>query len=215
MGASRKQPILLIALATEAALAADDLAELVNLWHPAMKLPRTIEVTWSAARWVRLYRDHVHVLRLALPAELPATFSEIKMSEVAGLIRRLSRLTADEVQAKISNTPEASPPREVSPEAPPEMVLDLLRLLDAVKGPPKKLTAKAMGSGFAGLVSQMAMAFKQPVIEPEIRQLFGTVAQVQRQTMDDPNLPAKPEALSKAIQRNRNWPSFPMVTLDK
>lgn len=89
------------------------------------------------------------------------------------------------------------------------------RLLDAMKGQPKRITAKAMRSGLAGMVSQLSISFGQPVDEPEIRKVFDMVVKSVKGQHTDTALPPGQTALSKAIQRNRNWPSLTPANPDK
>lgn len=81
-------------------------------------------------------------------------------------------------------------------------------LQDAMSGKVKgKLSEKAMRSQLAGLISQVAKTLKCEVTQSEIRELFDRIAKA-RGKLVDTHLPDSPEAMQKAIQRNRNWPSL-------
>lgn len=302
----KQQPYIVVCLAIEAALAADDLTKLVNLWRPGAKLPRTIPVRWSAAQWVRLYRDHRRMLDRVTPLALPEAFqADAAPSEIADEVRAFFRLPAEQMAAELAkalkNPDVLALAREFGPQQwPPtrhavvhakhnsdvyindtdpafveaistaegmfflrvwlpcwirhrmypgqlfhkaragddDAFCDLLRmdksvladpvladrwhrmmqdnrpalrkrLLDAMKGQPKTVTAKALRVGLAGLVSQLAAVMGTDVTEPQMRSMFDTVARVQSGRTLETGLPAGQEAFSKAIQRGRTWPSIP------
>lgn len=83
------------------------------------------------------------------------------------------------------------------------------RMLTAIAGRPKgRLDRKAMRLGLSGLISQFAIGFGCRVTAPEIKALFDAVERV-RSGRIDTSLPESAEAYSKAVQRNRSWPSLP------
>lgn len=89
------------------------------------------------------------------------------------------------------------------------------RLSRAAAGQPRgKMTRKKMRERLAALISQMAIAFDVEMNEGDIRELFENAAKA-RTGETDLHLPRGSEALSKAIQRHRTWPSLPTGRPDK
>lgn len=70
------------------------------------------------------------------------------------------------------------------------------------------MSDKAMRSGLGALISQLALLFQTSVTAPEIEELFNRIERVRTGNLADPAVPTG-ETWSKAIQRNRNWPSMP------
>lgn len=71
----------------------------------------------------------------------------------------------------------------------------------------KRLTDKAIRAGLGALISQHALLFKTQVKAPQIEELFNRIERV-RTGNPDPAVTTA-ETWSKAIQRNKNWPSLP------
>jgi hypothetical protein len=81
------------------------------------------------------------------------------------------------------------------------------RYRKAMEGTPAvKLTAKAINHSLMGLISQIAMAMHCPVTAPEIAELFDRIARV-RGGSDEQKEFGWAENLTRAIHRNRDWPS--------
>lgn len=79
----------------------------------------------------------------------------------------------------------------------------------ALSSPPKdRITKQTMRYGLAGLISQAAMLFHCHVNQTEIRKLFDAIERVRSGKLADPHIPAG-EAFTRAIHRNRTWPSAP------
>ncbi len=82
------------------------------------------------------------------------------------------------------------------------------QLLAALSGKPReRLTPKAVRSGLSALISQLAFLFRSSVTATEIAALFDGIEQVRTGEVDV-ELPVA-ENLTRAIHRNRNWPSLP------
>ena len=82
-------------------------------------------------------------------------------------------------------------------------------VIAALAGKPKgRLDRRAMRYGLAGLISQLAILMSSSVTAPEVGRLFDGIERVRTGRPTDPSIPAG-EALTKAIQRHRTWPSVP------
>lgn len=82
------------------------------------------------------------------------------------------------------------------------------RFRAALAGDPKgTIDAKSVRYGLAGLISQLATVFKTSVTAPKIQELFDAVERAKSGEVDR-SIPSG-EAFTKAIQRNRDWPSMP------
>ncbi len=83
------------------------------------------------------------------------------------------------------------------------------QITSALGGKPKpRLTDKALRSGLGALISQLAYVFKTSVTAPQIEELFNRIEQVRTGRLHDPAVPTA-ETWSKAVRRQRNWPSLP------
>tara|TARA_R110002111_G_scaffold67833_2_gene110314 strand:+ start:26231 stop:27190 length:960 start_codon:yes stop_codon:yes gene_type:complete len=83
------------------------------------------------------------------------------------------------------------------------------RFSNAMAGSPKaELTPKSVRLGLAGLISQLSIQAHCKVTSPEITDLFDAISKV-RSARIDTALSPSPDAMKKAVQRNRNWPSIP------
>lgn len=81
---------------------------------------------------------------------------------------------------------------------------DYERLLDAVRNPLKpKLTKSRAKASMSAYISLMAGVINQPLTEPKIRELHDAVTHVAEGKAIDTDLPDSPEALAKAIQREK------------
>ena len=58
------------------------------------------------------------------------------------------------------------------------------------------------------MISQFAIHFGKPVTAPQIQELFDRIERIRSGNPADPHIPAG-EAFTKAIKRNKTWPSLP------
>lgn len=84
-----------------------------------------------------------------------------------------------------------------------------VQVLEALRGKPKgRLDPKSLRYGLAGMISQLAVLFRTRVTAPEIAALFDAIERVRTGQTSDTRIAAG-ETFSKAVQRNRTWPSLP------
>lgn len=83
------------------------------------------------------------------------------------------------------------------------------QVLEALRCEPKgRLDPKTIRYGLAGMISQLAVVFQTRVTAPEIAALFDAIERVRTGKPADTRIAAG-ETFSKAVQRNRTWPSLP------